>query len=163
MPALAFNQSHDALLLDTTKDQMTAAPHFKADQWPDFSRPMYSDSVYRAYKQDPYFSTNAMTEADNTARNVRDRNDRTLTPFDQGNSRADTDITAQIRKSVNASKDLSVNAKNVKIITNNGRVVLRGPVNNTEEKRMIGAIANGVARSENVDNQLEVTFKNLGN
>jgi hyperosmotically inducible periplasmic protein len=64
---------------------------------------------------------------------------------------------------VNDSKDMSVNAKNVKIITNNGRVTLRGPVNNSEEKRMIGAIASGVARAENVDNQLEVTFKNLGN
>ncbi len=161
--ALAFNQGNNSLQLDTTKEQLAAAPHFKADQWPDFSQPMYSDSVYRAYKMEPYFTTNAMTEADNTARNVRDRNDRTLTPFDQGNSQADTDITAQIRKSINASKDASVNAKNVKIITNNGRVVLRGPVNNSEEKRMIGDIANGVARAENVDNQLEVTFKKLGN
>lgn len=159
--ALRFNAGNDTLQLDTTKEMMSAAPHFKSDKWPDFSQPMYSDSVYRAYKQEPYFTTNAVTDADNTVRNVRDRNDRTLTPLDQGNNQADIDITAQIRKGINAGKDMSVNAKNVKIITNNGRVTLRGPVNNSEEKRMIGAIAESIARSENVDNQLEV--KNLGN
>jgi len=52
---------------------------------------------------------------------------------------------------------MSVNAKNVKIITNNGKVTLRGPVNTAEEKRLIGEIASRVARSENVDNQLDAT------
>ncbi len=158
--ALNFNASHDTLQLDATKDRMSAAPHFKADQWPDFSQPMYSDRVYRAYQQEPYFTTNRMTDADNTARNVRDRNDRTLTPLDQGRSQADTDTTAQIRKGILDGKDMSIKARNVKIITNNGRVTLRGPVSSAEEKRMIGAIANTIARSENVDNQLEVTVKN---
>ncbi len=107
--------------------------------------------------------TNAVTDADNTARNVRDRNDATLTPFDQGNSKADVDTTAQIRKGILASRDMSVNAKNVKIITNNGRVTLRGPVQSEEEKRLIGEIANRIAQSENVDNQLEVTLKTTSN
>ena len=161
--ALRFNAERDTLQLDTTKEMMSAAPHFQASQWPDFNQPMYSDSVYRAYRQEPYFTTNALTGADNTARNVRDRNDRTLTPLDQGNSQSDIDTTAQIRKSIMAANDMSVNAKNVKIITNHGRVTLRGPVNSAEEKRRIGEVANGVARSENVDNQLEVTIKNTGN
>ena len=51
---------------------------------------------------------------------------------------------------------MSINARNVKIITQNGHVTLRGPVNTAEEKRVIGEIANRIARSENVDNQLEV-------
>jgi osmotically-inducible protein OsmY len=51
---------------------------------------------------------------------------------------------------------MSVNAKNVKIITVDGRVTLRGPVKTAEEKRLIGEIADRIARSENVDNQLEV-------
>lgn len=100
--------------------------------------------------------TNARADADNSARNERDRNDRTATPMDQGNSKADTDTTAEIRKGILAGADMSVNARNVKIITNNGRVSLRGPVKNEEEKRMIGEVANRIARSENVDNQLEV-------
>ena len=161
--ALSFNTERDTLQLDTSKDRLSAAPHFKSDQWPDFNQPAYSDSVYRAYKVDPYFTTTTVTDADNTARNVRDRDDRTLTPLDQGNSKADTDTTAQIRKGILAGKGMSVNAKNVKIITNNGRVTLRGPVKNAEEKRLIGEIANRIARSENVDNQLEVTLKTTSN
>ena len=100
---------------------------------------------------------------DNTSRNVRDRDDRTLTPLDQGNSQADMDTTAQIRKEIIASKNMSVNAQNVKIITNNGHVTLRGPVNTAAEKRLIGEIANRVAHSKNVDNQLEVKLTTTGN
>ena len=96
------------------------------------------------------------TEADNTARNVRDRNNSTLTPLDQGNSKADVSTTAQIRKEIIAGKEMSVNAKNVKIITANGRVTLRGPVDTAEEKRLIGVIAIDIVQAENVDNQLEV-------
>ena len=65
--------------------------------------------------------------------------------------------TAQIRKEIIAGKNMSVNARNVKIITRDGRVTLRGPVNTAEEKRLIGEIADRIAQAGNVDNQLEVT------
>jgi osmotically-inducible protein OsmY len=52
----------------------------------------------------------------------------------------------------------TIRGPDVKIITINGRVTLRGPVNPAEEKRLIGEIADRIARSENVDNQLEVKF-----
>jgi len=154
--ALRFTTELDTLQLDTTKEMLSSAPHFKANQWPDFSQPTYADGVYRAYNVEPYFTTNTTTGVDNTRRNVRDRDDQTLTPLDQGNSKADVDTTAQIRKEIIAGKNMSVNARNVKIITNNGRVTLRGPVNTVEEKRLIGEIAERIARSENVDNQLDV-------
>ena len=154
--ALRFTTDRDALQLDVSKEMLSNAPHFKANQWPDFGQPTYADAVYRAYRVEPYFTTNVTTEADNTRRNVRDRDDRTLTPLNQGNSKADLDTTAQIRKEIIAGKNMSVNARNVKIITNKGQVTLRGPVNTAEEKRLIGEIANQIARSENVDNQLEV-------
>jgi osmotically-inducible protein OsmY len=95
-------------------------------------------------------------DADNTARNVEDRGGQTLTPIDQGNSKADIAMTAQIRKEVVAAKNMSVNAQNVKIITNGGKVTLRGPVNTVEEKRLIGEIAAKYAQPGNVDDQLEV-------
>ena len=98
-----------------------------------------------------------MADADNTRKNVRDRNDATLTPGDQGKSETDRDSTRKIRQAiVSGPNDLSVIAKNVKIITANGKVTLRGPVNTAEEKRLIGEIADGIAKSENVDNQLAV-------
>jgi len=154
--ALRFTTDRESLQLDASKEMLSNAPHFKANQWPDFGQPSYADGVYRAYKVEPYFTTNAVPAPDNTARNARDRDDRTLTPLDQGNSQADVDTTAQIRKEILTGKNMSVNARNVKIITNKGRVTLLGPVNTAEEKRLIGEIADRIARAENVDNQLEV-------
>jgi sporulation protein YlmC with PRC-barrel domain len=157
--ALQFSADRDSLQLDATKEKLSSAPHFKASQWPDFAQPEQAGGVYRAYQVEPYFTTDATTDADNTRRNVRDRNDQTLTPLDQGNSPADRRTTASIRKEIGAADNLSVNAKNVKIITQDGRVTLRGPVNSAEEKRLIGEIANRIARAANVDNQLEVTTR----
>jgi len=154
--ALRYNADQDALQLDTTKEMLSNAPHFKANEWPNFSEPTYAAGVYRAYKVEPYFTTNATHEADNTVRNVRDRNKRTLTPLDQGNSQADLDTTAQIRKGIIAGENMSVNAKNVTIITYKGKVTLRGPVDTAEEKRLIGDIAIKFALVKNVDNQIYV-------
>ena len=87
--ALRFATDRDSLQLDASKEMLSNAPHFKASQWPDFSQPSYADQVYRAYHVEPYFTTNATDAADNTALNVRDRNNSTLTPLDQGNSKTD--------------------------------------------------------------------------
>jgi hyperosmotically inducible periplasmic protein len=161
---LRFNAERDGLQLDVSKETLSNAPHFKAGEWPQFNQPGYVGQVYGAYHVTPYFSTNAneSADADNTARNVRDRNDSTLTPLDQSNTQADLDITRNIRKQIMADKDLSVDAQNVKIITQNGHVTLRGPVNSLQEKNRIGEIANTVAQPENVNNKLEVklTSKN---
>jgi osmotically-inducible protein OsmY/sporulation protein YlmC with PRC-barrel domain len=161
--ALRFTTDRDTLQLDASKEMLSNAPHFKANQWPDFAQTSYAGGVYSAYQVEPYFTTNATTEADNTARNVRDRDSSTLTPLDQGNSKADLNTTAQIRKEILDGKNMSVNARNVKIITVDGHVTLRGPVNNAEEKRLIGEIADRIAHSENVDNQLEVKFTTSSN
>jgi sporulation protein YlmC with PRC-barrel domain len=154
--ALRLNAEHDTLQLDASKELLANSPHFKANQWPDLSQPEYVGGVYRAYRVEPYFTT----DADNTKQNVRDRDSRTLTPLDQGSSQADLNTTAQIRKEIMADKEMSVNAKNVKIITRDGQVTLRGPVNSAEEKRRIEEIAKRNAHSENVDNQLQETRDN---
>jgi len=111
---------------------------------------------YIATEIEPYFATDTTTDADNTRINVRDRQDQTLTPLNQGNSKADVATTAQIRKEILAAKNMSVNAQNVKIITIDGQVTLRGPVNTAEEKRLIREIADRSTHSGDVDNQLEV-------
>ena len=72
------------------------------------------------------------------------------------------ETTRKIRQEIIAAKDMSVNARNVKIITANGRVTLRGPVKTEEEKRLIGEIAAKIAQPENVDNQLEVKLTPTG-
>ena len=73
---------------------------------------------------------------DNTEVNVRDRSDAAKTPIDQNENRKDIDITANIRKRVVDTK-MSVNAQNVKIITQDGKVTLRGPVKSDDEKKQI--------------------------
>lgn len=156
--ALRFNAEHDTLQLDASKEMLASSPHFKANQWPDFSQPGYVGGVYHAYKIEPWFNPNATTGADNTRLNVRDRDSSTLTTLERGNSQADANTAAQIRKKIIADSRMSVNAKNVKITAIDGRVILCGPVNTAEEKRLIGEIADRIAHAGNVDNQLEVQF-----
>jgi|GEM_PF-935454 len=92
---------------------------------------------------------------DNTGVNVRDRGDA-KTPLDQNENQADIDITAGIRKHV-VDTEMSTSAHNVKIITADGKVTLRGPVATAEEKAEVERIAKDVAGEANVDSQLEVT------
>ena len=99
----------------------------------------------------------AIADADNSARNVRDRNDATLTPLDQSNTPADREITQNIRKAlVTDTSGYSATAKNIKIITENGKVTLRGPVKSQSEKVGIVALAKSIAGEGNLEDQLEV-------
>jgi hyperosmotically inducible periplasmic protein len=93
---------------------------------------------------------------DNTKVNERDRSTTALTPLDQSNDKTDLKITQQIRQAVMADGSLSFTAKNVKIITQAGKVTLRGPVNSEQERSNIEAAARKVAGVAQVDNQLEV-------
>ena len=94
-------------------------------------------------------------DKDNSAVNERDRPAAAKTPLDQNESKNDIGVTAAIRKRVVDTK-MSVNAQNVKIITQDGKVTLRGPVKSAEEKKQIEDIAHAVAGSDKVDSQLEV-------
>ena len=85
--------------------------------------------------------TSANSELENTERNVRDRGGATLTAEDQKENRGDRELTAAIRRSVVKDKSLSFNAHNAKIITRNGVVTLRGPVENSAEKIKLQSIA----------------------
>ena len=100
-------------------------------------------------------SQNAV-EADNSGRNVRDRDNQNKTSGDQSENEADRTISQNIRQALTADDSLSTNAKNVKIITNEGVVTLRGPVKSEKEKVDIEAKAKQIAGVKNVDNQLEI-------
>lgn len=95
-------------------------------------------------------------EPDNTQINDRDADGTTLTPFDQSNDQADLDLAAKIREQVVGAKDMSIKGQNVKIITNGGKVVLRGPVASAAEKQEIEKIAVDAAGTGKVTNDLEV-------
>jgi hyperosmotically inducible protein len=94
---------------------------------------------------------------DNSQQNQRDRDGRTQLPTEPGNSRDDVRITREIRQSVvSSTNNFSIMAHNVKIITVDGQVTLRGPVKTDEEKSDIVGIARGIAGPSNVNDLLEV-------
>jgi osmotically-inducible protein OsmY len=95
-------------------------------------------------------------DADNSGRNARDRDDKTVTPEDQGGTAADRELSAKIRKAIVDDDALSTNAHNVKVIAQNGVVTLRGPVKSASEKASVAAKAKKVSGVKRVDNQLEI-------
>jgi osmotically-inducible protein OsmY len=95
-------------------------------------------------------------EADNSGRNVRDSDGDTLTPMDQSNNPADLELTKKVRSDLVADDSLSLKAHNVKIISIDGIVTLRGPVENEAEKERIAMLAEKTAGSGKVRNHLEV-------
>ena len=105
--------------------------------------------------QDP----SAAPAPDNSKVNERDRNKAEPTADQQKENRSDQDITQQIRQSIIKDESLSTYAHNVKIISQNGMVTLKGPVRSEDEKSAILAKAVEVVGKDKVTNQLEVKPK----
>jgi hyperosmotically inducible protein len=93
---------------------------------------------------------------DNSGVNVRDRNPEAMTAGQQSNAKGDVELTRRIRRAVVKDNSLSMMAHNVKIISANGSVILRGLVKTEEEKATIARKAQAIAGADKVDNQLEV-------
>jgi len=87
------------------------------------------------------------TKPDNTDVNKRDRNSSEATADQQKMNAADQDLTQKIRQSIMSDKSLSTYAHNIKIISQNGIVTLKGPVKSDDEKRNVKAKAVAVAGS----------------
>jgi osmotically-inducible protein OsmY len=100
------------------------------------------------------------TNPENTETNARDRSGETETSGDQSNSSADLKITQAIRQALMKDSDLSTTAKNIKIITDNGQVTLRGPVKNAQEKAKIDQLARSAAGGAKIVDQLDVKGSN---
>ncbi|MGA7931625.1 MAG: BON domain-containing protein [Candidatus Sulfotelmatobacter sp.] len=96
---------------------------------------------------------------DNTKVNERDKDKSQPTADQQKDNRSDRDITQQIRQSVVKDKALSTYAHNVKIISQNGMVTLKGPVRSDEEKRAVEAKAAEIVGQDKVTSELEVKPK----
>ena len=94
--------------------------------------------------------------ADNSATNKRDNDPAELTADQQKNDHSDVDLTAKIRRSIVSDKSLSTNAQNVKIVAQNGRVTLKGPVQSEAEKTNIEQRASSIAGQSNVKNEIDV-------
>jgi len=107
-----------------------------------------------------YMPSNDKSAPDNSAQNARDRDNGAMTPMDQSNKPADLDITRQVRQAIESDSNLSTDAKNVKIITVDGVVWLRGPVKSAQEKAEIARAAHSVAGANKVHDQIEIASEN---
>lgn len=96
---------------------------------------------------------------DNTKTNQGDANKGATTADQQKMNPADRNTTRQIRKSIMQDQSLSTYAHNIKIITRDGKVTLKGPVRTEEDKAGIEAKAVAVAGADNVTNKLEIAPK----
>src|ERR1700739_3823560 len=93
---------------------------------------------------------------DNTKTNQGDANKGAATADQQKMNAADRNITKEIRSSIMKDKSLSTYAHNIKIITQDGKVTLKGPVRSEDEKASIESKAVAIAGANNVTDQLEV-------
>jgi hyperosmotically inducible protein len=91
--------------------------------------------------------------------NQRDRNPNEPTADQQQNNRSDRDLTQQIRQAIVADKTFSTYAHNVKVITQNGQVTLKGPVRSDDEKRAVETKAAAIAGDGKVTSELTVKPK----
>ena len=96
---------------------------------------------------------------DNTKVNDRDRNQEEPTADQQKENRPDRDIARDIRRSIMQDKSLSTYAHNVKIVSQNGIVTLKGPVRSEDEKNTIEAKAAEIVGKDKVTSQLEIKPK----
>jgi osmotically-inducible protein OsmY len=97
---------------------------------------------------------------DNTRLNKRDRDKAQPTADQQKENLSDRDLTKQIRRALVKDKSLSTYAHNVKIISRDGKVTLKGPVRSEDEKQAVEAKAIEVAGQGNVTNDIHVAAGN---
>ncbi len=110
-----------------------------------------------AYAADDKAAANA--PADHSAQNKQAEN-KNLDAQSQGNSKADVELTRKIRQAVVKDDSLSMNAHNIKIITMDGNVTLKGPVKSIEERKKIESLARKVAGKAPVKSDLEIEVEN---
>ncbi len=113
-------------------------------------------TINRIFLALPVASVLLAYQADNTERNKRDRSGNTMTAEKQGNGKADVDLVARLRKAIIDDKALSTNAHNVKIVVNDGRIWLRGPVASEAEKTRVEALVKESSGGKTATSSLEV-------
>lgn len=108
------------------------------------------------FAQEP---TNPVVKPDNSRTNERDQYLHEYTAQEQGKSKEDINLTRLIRREIMKDKSLSFYAKNIKVITLNGQVTLKGPVRSVEEVKNLVSKAQQIAGTSSVLNQLDIASR----
>lgn len=90
------------------------------------------------------------------------RNGQTMAPRDQAENEMDRTITQRIRQALMDDDTLSMNAKNIRVITSNGTVTLKGTVNSEREKNEVARKIQSMSGVKGVVNQLEIASSDMG-
>lgn len=107
--------------------------------------------------ENTYARSERQVKADNSRRNDWDKKHNQVNADQQSNDMKDIEITQSIRQELMQDGNLSVYAKNIKVVTSRGKVVVKGPVYSEQERMMVEQIARNVAGDQNVQNQITVT------
>jgi len=146
--AFRWNPDNDLLSLDTTKDALKNAPHFRPADWrSSVNNAVSLAGVYNAYNVPPYFNADNMN---NSMQNA----------VPQGALQSDSAITSRIQVLIQTTDGLSSDARRIQISTQSGRVTLRGTADSVKEKNQLVELAASVVQADHVINQIEV--KELG-
>lgn len=120
------------------------------------SRAVAAALMLMASMASPQAFASQQSAPDNTKVNKRDRHEGQKTADQQQNNKSDLETTREIRKAIVADKSLSTYAHNIKVITVDGKVTLKGPVKTADEKAAIKKIATDAVGAANVVDQLAV-------
>jgi len=165
LPAEAVTTTKDAVLVNATKTTLERSPRFSEEAWPErMNDPSYLVNIYSPYQFNDEVKTdvdvNANTDekvadADKTA--VRENKEPgALTAQDQSNAPGDIDATTMIRRKIVSHDDLSFSAKNIRVITVDGKVTLAGQVASEQEIETIMKIAREETGESTITNRLSV-------
>lgn len=152
--SLRYDEPTKAFKTRLTKEQLEKAPQFKADAWPNYNEAASTEAL-RSYRDS---IGGDVTAPDNSAQNEKEMNKYAANPTDQGNSVKDVQITKDIRADI-MGRDLSFNSKNIKIITHNEFVTLKGVVESDAEHQTILQIARNHANTAKITDDLKVNTK----
>ncbi len=148
---LRYDGASKAFKTKLTKEQLGKAPQFRTSDWPDYNEATSLEAL-RSYRDS---IGGDVTAPDNSAQNEKEMRDGGMNPTDQGNSEKDVQITKDIRSSI-IDTDLSFSAKNIKIITRNEYVTLKGVVDSHDEHEKILKIARKHANTAKITDGLKV-------
>ena len=118
--------------------------------------PNYTDDFRKNLENNPSYTK------DNSGVILEDREKGLKTAENQSSDATDREVTQKVRKVLMNDDQLSIQGKNVKIISNHGAVTLRGLVNTNAEKEQIEQKVQNISGVQRVDNQLDVKDIEMG-
>ncbi len=106
----------------------------------------------------PLSPTPQQAAPDDTKMNKGDYQKDAVTADQQKMNPNDRTITQKIRAEIMKDKSLSTYAHNIKIISQDGKVTLKGPVRTQEEKSSVEAKAAAIAGDGKVISQIQIAL-----